>query len=110
MIHFSPPSLFICTHDTFSLLLSILGVDFNLEQPRLDFTGYGSLIDHLGGKLSGFGEAAAIPYASYQTIFDQKGERSMQKFMNTSQNFWKLGFPQFWRDLFFKLRDTSVKI
>ena len=54
------------------------GVDFNLEQPRLDFTGYRSLIDHLGWKLSGFGEAAAIPYASYQTIFDQKGEQKLR--------------------------------
>lgn len=63
-----------------SSLKGILGknIDFNLEQPRLKFTGYGSIIDHVGGKLSSFGEAASIPYVSYKTIFDQKGEQKLR--------------------------------
>lgn len=53
-------------------------MDFNLEQPRLKFTGYGTIIDHVGGKFSAFGEAASIPYVSPNTIFDQKGEQKLR--------------------------------
>ena len=44
----------------------------------MKFTGYGAIIDHVGGKLSSFGEAASIPYVSSQTIFDQKGEQKLR--------------------------------
>ena len=41
--------------------------------------GYGAVIDHVGGKLSTFGEAASIPFAENDQIFDHRGEQKLSK-------------------------------
>ena len=51
--------------------------DFCLEQPRVKQLGYGAVIDHVGGKLSTFGEAASIPFAENDQIFDHRGEQKL---------------------------------
>jgi len=48
-----------------------------LEQPRVKQLGYGAVIDHVGGKLSTFGEAASIPFAENDQIFDHRGEQKL---------------------------------
>ena len=47
-------------------------VDFNLEQPRIKQTGFGAVIDHVGGAISAFGEAAAIPFADWDQLVDPR--------------------------------------
>ena len=36
------------------------------------------MIDHVGGKLSSFGEASSIPYVSYKTLFDERAEQKLR--------------------------------
>ena len=48
-----------------------------MEQPRVKQLGYGAVIDHVGGKLSTFGEAASIPFAENDQIFDHRGEQKL---------------------------------
>jgi len=36
------------------------------------------VIDHVGGKLSAFGEASAIPFADADQVFDQMGEQKLR--------------------------------
>ena len=49
-----------------------LTLDFNLEQPRIKQTGFGVVIDHVGGAISAFGEAAAIPFADWDQLIDPR--------------------------------------
>ena len=56
--------------------------DFCLEQPRVKQLGYGAVIDHVGGKLSTFGEAASIPFAENDQIFDHRGEQKLSWVFN----------------------------
>ena len=49
-----------------------ISLDFNLEQPRIKQTGFGAVIDHVGGAISAFGEAAAIPFADWDQLVDPR--------------------------------------
>ena len=44
------------------------------------------MIDHVGGKLSTFGEAASIPFAENDQIFDHRGEQKLSLVFKMLQN------------------------